>query len=133
MTGKHGLSARQRRFVEALAQGKTATEAAQVAGVSERTGRRYSGSPVVRAALAEAQDRALGDVVRRMNSGAGDALDVLAEIMQDKAQSGGVRIRAAQVWLEQAFKSRELLDMAREIAELREVVHECTKRDKQAT
>lgn len=133
MTSKPVVSGRKAKFVALLAEGKTYEEAAQEIGVSLRTCSRYASDPMVTAALRVAQDDALGDVVRRMNSGAGDCLDVLREIMRDKAQSGGVRIRAAQVWLEQAFKGRELLDMAKEIAELREMVNECTERAKQAT
>lgn len=72
--------------------------------------------PKVRAALAEAQTDALGGVVRAMNAGSADALGVLRVVMHDKAHPAGVRVRAATVWLDQAFKARELVDLEQRVA-----------------
>ena len=118
MTAKTDLTPRQQVFVAVMVAGMTQEEAAQSIGVRVRTCRRYRADPRVRAAIKVAQDDALGGVTRRMNAGSNEALDVLKEVMQDKAQSGGVRIRAAQVWLETSFKVRELLDLAERVSEL---------------
>lgn len=111
MGAKSELTTRQAAFVAALITGLTQTEAATVIGCGTSTARRYMGLPKVRSALQDAQTNALGDAVRKMNAGARDALDVLREIMQDKAMPPAVRVRAALGWLEAAFKARELLDL----------------------
>ncbi len=118
MTCGSDLAPRQRAFVAAMVAGMTQEEAAGSIGVKARQCRRYMATPKVRLALRQAQDDALGDVTRCLNTGSNEALDVLKEVMHDKTQPGGVRIRAAQVWLETAFRARELLDFQERLAAL---------------
>jgi hypothetical protein len=120
MTPKTDLSARKQSFVAAMAAGMTQEEAAQTIGVRARTCRRYQAEPLVRAAIQRAQDDALGEVTRRMNAVSNAALDVLQEVMTDNTAPAGVRIRAAQIWMDAALKAREMLDMASRLTELEE-------------
>ena len=120
MTYQSDLPARQRAFVACLISGLTQAEAAEVLGVKPRTCRRYYASPFVRAALAEAQDAAFGDTVRKMSATSGEAVDVLRVVMADTGMAGGVRTRAAQVLLDTAFRGRELLDLSERLARLEE-------------
>lgn len=112
------LTPRQRAFVAARCTGMDAKEAASSIGLSERQARRYTATPAVRAALRSAQDESLGDVTRRMNAGSGNMLDVLEEVAQDRDMPPTVRVRAAQVWLDNAFRAREILDLAARVAAL---------------
>lgn len=118
MTPKRVMSGRKRAFVRALVQGKTLAETAGLIGVSVRTVARYHADPVVRRALRDAQDVALDAVMRRMSAGCDDALDVLRSIMMDGTMPGGVRLRASRIWLETAFRSRELMELTGRVAEL---------------
>ncbi len=118
MTYGNDLTPRQRAFVAAMVTGMSQEEAAQNIGVKARQCRRYMATPKVRLALKEAQDAALGDVTRGLNAGSYGALAVLAAVMGDRTEPGGVRIRAAQVWLEMAFRARELLDFQERLATL---------------
>lgn len=120
--GNGTLTPRQRALVAALASGKSGRDAARAIGMSERQFWRHMENPLVRAALVAAQDEALGDVVRQMNAGAADALEVLREVMADKRQPAGVRVRAAAIWLEQGFRAREMLDLATRLTVLEEAI-----------
>jgi hypothetical protein len=119
------LSPRKQAFVAARAQGMTLDTAASHIGVSARQVRRYSGDPLVKAAVVEAQAEALGDVVRAMTAGSRNALSVLASVMNDKRAADSVRVRAAMGWLEIAFRARELIDLEQRLTELeRRVNHD---------
>ncbi len=117
-------SRRQIAFVDALSAGMTIQESASALGISERTARRWYADARVRAALKAVQADALADVTRRMNAGSRAALDVLSDVMNDKDQSGAVRIRAADLWLSHAFRARELLDIEERLQALEKVIHE---------
>ena len=118
MARKSGLSAKQIAFVAALVTGKTQEQAATAIGISIRQARRYYALPAVQAALRAAQDEGLAEAVRIMNAGSKTALRMLVELMCDDRVAAGIRLRAAQVWLEQAFRARELLDLTQRVAAL---------------
>jgi len=118
------LSAREGAFVAALASGMSVIEAAKSLGVTERTARRWYAKPLVRGALKETQAAALDGASRRLSAGADEALDVLRDVMQDKSQSGAVRIRAAQAWIDTMFRARELGDIEERVRALEEAIHE---------
>jgi len=124
LTAKPDLAGRKAAFVAALTAGMTQIEAARSLGVGPRTCRRYYADPQVRAALKAAQDDGLSDIVRRLNSGSQAALAVLLGVMNDAGEPGSVRIRAAQIWLEAAFRARELLDLAARLAVLENIMKE---------
>jgi len=125
------LSPRQRAFVALLASGKNQEQAAQVLGVQARTCRRWFASPVVRAALARAQDEALGDVCRRMSAGASDMLDVLQAVARDGDMPAGVRVRAALGWLDTMFKTKELLELVERIGVLEKTLEKEAKNEEE--
>lgn len=112
------LTARQRAYVAAIAAGMTPLEAAAALGIGARTARRYGAEPMVRAAITAAQDDALAQVSARMNAGSNAALDVLHALMTDAAAPASVRLRAAQVWLDVAFRARELVDLVARVTDL---------------
>jgi len=116
MTTQGVVSGRKGTFVAALTSGLTQAEAAQAIGVTRRTAQRYMTDPVVRHALSQAQDQALGDVARKMNAGANEMLDVLRAVAQDNTMPPAVRVRAALGWLEVLFKAKELLELTTRVA-----------------
>jgi len=118
MTKPESLSPRQRRFVAAMMTARTVTEAAEAAGVSERTGRQYLTQPAVKAALSQALDSALHLASRQSAAAMTDALATLQEIHQDPTNPAGSRVSAARAILEAAPKLREALDLAERVTEL---------------
>lgn len=122
ITGR--LTPRQFGFVERLAQGMSPVEAGRAAGISERSVRRYMSDPKVKHALAEIQAQTWGQVARRLQSRAGDMLEVLSSLGRDADCPPTVRLRACTAWLELALKATELAELAQRIADLEERVNE---------
>jgi len=112
------LAGKKAALVRLLAQGATLSAAAVGAGVGLRTAQRYMQDPLVRVALAQAQDAALGDVARRMSAGAGAMLDVLQAVAADVAMPPSVRVAAARTWLETMFRAKEMLELSARVAAL---------------
>lgn len=112
------LPPNQRAAIEALTVGKNQTEAAAIAGVQARTVRRWLADPTFVAELHAAQDRALGDVVRRMREGMASALDVIEGLMASDEVKAGVRLRAALGLIDRAFRGAELVELTERVAEL---------------
>lgn len=120
MTRPRSLSHRQRLAIEALVEGQSKSEACVAAGVQPCTLSRWMRDSLFKAALAEAQGEVLGDVSRRMASGACDMLAVLESIAKDKTLQAGVRARAALGWLSQLWKAEELYELAQRVAAIEE-------------
>lgn len=114
------LTGRKRRFVVAMVAAATVTEAAQVAGIGERTARRYLADPAVVRALHAALDGALGDASRRAVAAMSEAVATLEAIHRDAAQPAGVRVSAARAILDAGPRLREALDLAERLAALEE-------------
>jgi len=112
------LSTRQRAGIAALLSERTLTDAASKAGVNRHTLTRWLRDTHFRDAVRAAQDAALADAVRRFAGGMGNAQDALQAVMNDAQAPPGVRVRAAQVWLEQECKAREMHELTERIAAL---------------
>jgi phage terminase small subunit len=112
------LNPRQRRFLVALVANATVRDAAQAAGIGERTAWRYLAEPSVKAALTERQDAVLGHVSRRLASEMGAALDVLCGIMRNTAANDAARVSAARAVLDSGLRLAELVTLAERVAEL---------------
>lgn len=117
-TSKSNLTPRQRRAVRALAAGDGLTEAAQAAGVTERTLYRWRQQPVFIDALRQADDEMLSHLARALNAASRDALAVLVGVVRDEKAAPGVRVRAASEILKQRAAFYELFNLADRLAEL---------------
>jgi len=118
MADNGSLTAKQRRFVAALMTARTVEDAAQVAGIAERTAWRYLANSDVRAALHEAQAQALAQVTRRAVQAMTEALDVLRGIAADGDAPTGARVSAARAILENALRYNEAVTLAERVSEL---------------
>jgi len=90
---------------------RTVTEAAQVVGISRKTGERYLRDPTVKEALAEAQDTALRDTTRRLQTGMWAVLDTLEAIHTNDEAPASVRVSAARAWGDMALRYGEYEDL----------------------
>ena len=81
----------------ALAEHGTMKEAASAVGVTDRTLRAWRDTPEFRQALADAKAEAMAEAGRKLAASAGQAVDVLTEIMRSPTppHGAGLRIRAA--------------------------------------
>jgi len=121
---KSDLTSKQAIYVEALASGKGLDDAAQAAGIVERTGRTWRGLPVVQVALRLARQARLADATSIATAMMSDALDTLKSVMLDTETPPGVRVSAARVVLESGVKFTETLDLAERVAKLEELSNE---------
>ena len=114
------LSPRQSRFVAAMLAARTIGEAAQTAGVTERTGKRYLKTSAVKLALANALDSAMTQATSRAVAAMSEALETLEAIHRDEETPASTRVSAARAILDAGPKLREAMDLAQRVAEMEE-------------
>jgi hypothetical protein len=95
------------QLVLAIAAGASTAEAAERAGMAERTARRHLARPDVRAEVAQARERLLDAAVGALADSAVEAVKVLRELMRDRESPPQVRAGAARTLLESAVRRRE--------------------------
>ncbi|MFX1412084.1 MAG: hypothetical protein ACFFA6_17200 [Promethearchaeota archaeon] len=120
---KDDLTTRQRKFITALLTARTVAEAAQTAGVCERTGLRYLADSRVKRALTEALDNAMDQATRRVVNAMTAALETLEAVHQDPDATPSARVSAARAILDAGPKLREALDLAERVTELEKQLH----------
>ncbi|GAP05915.1 phage terminase, small subunit [Anaerolinea thermolimosa] len=111
------LTARQKRFIQALLTSKSAREAARQAGVGEKTAYRWLRLPQVQSALAEAEALMMGEVMRRLLGMQGAAADALDEIVSDR-RLPAARLQAAKMILDNLLRLRSAVELETRLAEL---------------
>ena len=118
------LTPRKATFALALLSERDTLAAAQRAGVSERTARRWARDPDVQAALAQAEGAALQQAVRDLVRLAGVAVQTLNDAMTDGDATTAARVRAADVVLARLLQLRDLVDTERRLQALEEAQRE---------
>lgn len=115
------MNSKQALAIGALLQGASRGKAAEAAGVSERTLRRWSGDPEFIAALRAAEASAFDDLAHRLTAGASGALAVLAELARAEDVAASIRLRAAVEWIGFYLKVREAAVLAEIEARLQDL------------
>ena len=112
------MNQKQRRAIECLLTSSTRREAAQKAGVSESTLRSYFQNPAFVTAYNQAVSEILESTTRKAQRAAGEAVDVLKEIMLDTDAQAGSRVSAADKLLNHAARLTETTDIMSRLSEL---------------
>jgi ATP phosphoribosyltransferase regulatory subunit HisZ len=103
---------RKTKALAALMSAPDKTTAAQMAGIDQRTLRRYLNDPEFSEALQEACTELVSEAARRAQMAMVNAVGVLEEISKDKGQTASARISAAKAILSEGARlaetSREL-------------------------
>ncbi len=113
-----GLSAKQRRALEALLTTGEVLAAAQVAGVTRETLHRWLRQPQFLSAVRAAEAQALDDLSRVLVRLGRTAAGTLAKAMSDPATPASTRVRAADATLGRLLQLRELATLEARVAEL---------------
>lgn len=113
-----GLTAKEAKAVEALLTAPTIQKAAKAAGVSYTQLRRWLEQPVFAEAYRRARSVVFETTLANLQSVTSSAIEVLSSIMNDKANAASVRVNAAGKLLEAGFRSREMMETERRLAEL---------------
>lgn len=97
----------------ALLTSSTQAEAADKAGLSERTIRSYLSDPGFAAEYAQRRQELLTAATAQLQQSLAAAVAALRDILQDDENSATARIAAAKVLLENGLKYSELCDLFR--------------------
>ena len=110
------LDAREMRFVQQLAAGKTMPQASRAVGISDRTGRRWRSTPRVGAALREALQEQVGVCKAVLASGAARAARSLVKMSDGKGST--TQVAASKAVVDGAIKAVEIDELQAKVAEL---------------
>jgi len=111
-------SRRRDRAIAALLSERSVEAAAKVANVPARTLHRWLATDAeFQAAYRTASQQVLVSTVTALRAASAEAVELLRATVTNKEESGSVRVRAAQVILDTAFKN-ELDELAARIAAL---------------
>lgn len=106
------------KALAALLTCPTKREAAQRAGISDRTLRNYLADPSFQAAYQQAFNGIVEDATRQAQQSLAPALFTLREIMEDAEIPAAARVTAARTALEYAIKLTEANDFAARLERL---------------
>lgn len=106
------LTDRQRFALNALLAGATQRQAAQTAGVSDRTLRAWQRDPRFELALRRARGQLWAGIAAELIAGAREASAFLDTVLQDESAPALARVAAARVGLDRALGSAEAEDLA---------------------
>ncbi len=128
MAGDGTASSRNRArddlLAAALASGAKIVEAAEAAGVSERTAHRRLADPAFRQRVENARRDHVQHVADKLATLGDQALDTLAELLGAPRVPAAVRCRAAVAVLDQTLRWREQADVEERLAAVEEALVE---------
>jgi hypothetical protein len=104
--------------IAALLSHRSVEDAARAVGISVNTLRRWMQVPEFQAACREARRKILSQAIGQLQNAAGAASKTVLKIMVDPAVPAGIRLRAAEIVLEQAVKAGELEETEDRLAKL---------------
>ena len=113
-----GKNVQRQAALDALITGATVKQAAEAAGISEKTVRRWLDEPAFAAEIAEARRTITNNIMAAVKSKAVQATDVLGEIMSNQKASPYARVQAAKTVLDTAFKAIETAEIIDRIEKL---------------
>ncbi|MDF2534980.1 MAG: phage replication protein [Bacillales bacterium] len=118
------LNIRQEKFLKALLEAGTIEQACRMAGINKTTGYKYLKDETFLIEYRKLRREAMQQVTARLQKKSEEAVDVLAEIMNDKDNSPNARVQAAKNTLDVAYRSIELDDMAERIEKVEAFMNE---------
>lgn len=111
------------RALAALLTCPTKKEAAQKAGISDRTLRTYFADPAFQIAYRQAFGEIVEDATRQAQQTLAPALSTLQEVMSDTDIPAAARVTAAKVALEYAIRLTESNDFAARLTALEQLAN----------
>lgn len=115
---------KQDTFIQALLAGNSIVASAKIAGCNEKTAHAWLKLSSVKSAYREAQHVVFDDALSGLMLDVGEARATLVSIMKDTDATPSVRVRAAQIVLEQAIEMHKVSELEAKLAELEALVKE---------
>jgi hypothetical protein len=125
MTG-HGakFGRKMEQAIAALLTRPSIEDAARLAGVGEKTLRRWMREPQFEVRYLRARREVVSQTIARMQQATGAAGVTILKLMTDPNVPAAVRLRAAECVFDLAVKGIELEDLERRLSELEKTVEE---------
>lgn len=111
----------EERALSALITSKSKKEAAQKAGITERTMRRYFENPEFCKRYREAFAQVVQDATRQAQQLLAPALSTLESVMADEDIPAAARVNAAKITLDYAVRLTDQNDLAERLTALEEL------------
>jgi hypothetical protein len=123
MTG-HGakFGRKMEQAIAALLTRPSIEDAARLAGVGEKTLRRWMREPLFEVRYLRARREVVSQTIARMQQATGAAGVTILKLMTDPNVPAAVRLRAAECVFDLAVKGIELEDLERRLSELEKTV-----------
>ncbi|MGM0249626.1 phage replication protein [Enterococcus sp. AZ134] len=102
------LNVRQKKFLRALLESDTVSQACKKANIQEATGHKYLEDRLFLEIYQRLKCKRMRQVTNRIQRASGDALTVLVEMMSDPAQVPEIRIESARIVLKYAYHGLEV-------------------------
>jgi phage terminase small subunit len=121
--GKEGeprLSPRETRFVDALAAGETSCQAAKVASVSDRTGRRWRLRPEIQAAVRSRLNDSLASARAILAQGSARAARSLVDMSDGESDATSPKVAASRAVIDQATALASIEDLQAEVEAIKQ-------------
>ena len=112
------LSPREVRFVDALAAGEVSCQAAKLAGISDRTGRRWRLRPEIQVATRGRLNDSLGAARAILAQGSARAARSLVDMSDDESIATSPKVAASRCVIEQATALTSIEEIQTRLAEL---------------
>ena len=112
------LSPKEIRFCDALAAGETSCQAAKLAGITDRTGRRWRQRPEIQAAVRARLNDSLGAARAILACGAARACSALVTMADGSEPAESARVSACRAVTEGAVKLCEVAELEARLAAL---------------
>jgi DNA-binding transcriptional MerR regulator len=118
-----GLTNKQQRAIESLLTAPTIKAAAEIAGVHERTLRKWLQDGTFKAAFTEARHEVFDRTITRIQATADRAIDAIDTVLSDASSKPGLKLRAASIVLKLVVDLRGD-DIGERMAELERLMQE---------
>lgn len=112
------LTPKQLKLLNALFTERTIQDAYKTAGVSVATGQRYRQLPRFIAAYDKRQRALINATNNRLRALSGQAVETLADVLNDPEATNTDKVRAAKVVLDTTYKNIELEELRRQVDKL---------------
>ena len=123
MASNGSLNTKQRRAIAALIEARTIQDAAQAAGVGERTLYRWLEDPIFARELNKAEGNLIKSAVAALVGDMLQNFDVIKMIRDNTQAADGVRLRAASILDSSLLRWKEMDDLEERIARLEEAIY----------
>lgn len=116
------LTPKQDKFIAALLAGNAIVVAAKVAGIGEKAAHAWLKLPHVQSAYKAAKHAVFDESLSSLMSGVDTAVKGIKDIAKDEEVPANVRLRAYQIWLEQAINLHKMGELEQKVEQLEQLL-----------